>query len=124
MTSTADDTRILDCGHVPSPHSEHTTGTAHTPDGKEICWDCANREEEAAMNDPRNKRFTVYVGEGIVTTWTGYKLGTITARHRTTIFGRDGFAYTVKDNHGNWWHGRHAGFFSGKGSALNLTRCK
>lgn len=31
----------LDCGHKPSPHGEHTTGTAHTTDGKVICWECA-----------------------------------------------------------------------------------
>jgi hypothetical protein len=34
------DTRILVCGHPPSPHSEHTTGTAHYGD-REICWECA-----------------------------------------------------------------------------------
>ena len=43
------DTRILDCGHTPSAHSEHTTGTAHTRDEKEICWTCAALMEIGEM---------------------------------------------------------------------------
>jgi hypothetical protein len=36
----------LFCGHGPSEHGEHTTGTAHyrvngNTDTREICWDCA-----------------------------------------------------------------------------------
>ena len=29
------------CGHEPSSHGDHTTGTARLHDGREICWDCA-----------------------------------------------------------------------------------
>lgn len=35
----------LDCGHPPSPHGESTTGTAHTADNREICCDCADKEQ-------------------------------------------------------------------------------
>ena len=81
-----DDT-ILDCGHTPSEHGPHTTGTAHTPDGREICWQCAGNEERAAMIESGNG--TMYTtkkdGKWRVTNWPNtlsFPIGTIsTGRH-------------------------------------------
>jgi hypothetical protein len=115
-------TRILSCGHEPSPHSEHTTGTAHTTDGREICWACADNESREQMKTAAS--FVVYVGDNNVTTWTGGNLGGILYRSVTHIFGHKGIAYRIRDVHGQVWHGRHAGMFSGKGCALRIRRCK
>lgn len=41
----------LSCGHEPSEHGPHTTGTAHTSDGQEICWECAGKQERQYMVD-------------------------------------------------------------------------
>lgn len=40
---------LLECGHTPSPHSIHTTDTAKTADGREICWACADAEQVAYL---------------------------------------------------------------------------
>lgn len=67
-------TTTLSCGHEPSPHSEHTTGTAHTackcvgtgkgthrPDceSREICWSCADALQREELKSART--FTAYL---------------------------------------------------------------
>lgn len=123
------DDRILSCGHKPSPHSEHTTGTtgtAHTPDGREICCQCADAEQVEALKD-RTKPVGAYLaGDGrTVTTWTGGKLGTVTASSTVRLarwsafHGRTMQAIRVRDVHGNMWHGR-----TSPGMSVNLRPCK
>lgn len=70
--------KVLDCGHQPSPHGEHTTGTGHAPNGREICWDCCNAEEKASM--AKAKHWMAYLsGDGKhITTWPGGILATVT----------------------------------------------
>lgn len=107
------DKRILSCGHTPSPHSYITTGTAHTPDGREICCECADREQVQGLKD-RSKPFGAYLdGDGrTVTTWTGGKLGTVTSSHTihlarwSYVHGKTMLAIRVRDVHGAMWHGR------------------
>jgi hypothetical protein len=94
----------LDCGHEPSPHGEHTTGTAHTQDGREICWDCANTEQREDLKTA--PRFMAYTSQDwkSVTDWTGRLLGSI--RWKTSA--RNAFCGTlyhlrVVDVHGQRW---------------------
>ena len=67
---------LLQCGHKPSPHGEHTTGTAH-PDGREICWDCADEwtRQETAKTLPGKHTPGLYLTESqgrlFLTTWSG-----------------------------------------------------
>jgi hypothetical protein len=105
--------RVLSCGHHPSPHSEHTTGTAHTPDGREICWTCADQEQREALKDRTKAAGGYLASDGrTVTTWTGGKLGTVTSATTVRLarwsafHGKTMQAIRVRDVHGNMWHGR------------------
>lgn len=110
-----DDTRILDCGHHPSPHGPHTTGTAWTNDNKEICWACSVETIKAYMRE--HGQATLYfvrnfkTGKYKVTDWTGLLSmdvrGHSTSRHNMArrrydywfIFeGEEWHGYTVGDN--------------------------
>lgn len=106
--------KLLDCGHEPSPHSEYTTGTAHTTDGREVCWDCAAILELADMNKfGRASLYLVKRDDGLhITNWTGkldYKVtSSKTSRHnlggtRTDVWFKSG---------GQNWHGYQIGNFS------------
>ncbi len=43
------DQTLLDCGHAPSEHSEHTTGYGSDSDGRKYCYECCAERERAAM---------------------------------------------------------------------------
>jgi hypothetical protein len=101
---------ILDCGHEPSPHSESTTGTAHTPDGREICCSCADNEQREALKTATS--FMAYLNsEGTkLTTWTGGELATI----RQMWGVHNNMAGTIQrfravDVHGQHWYGTSPG---------------
>jgi hypothetical protein len=106
----------LACGHQPSPHSEHTTGTAHTPKG-EVCWTCADamQREDLRTSD----RFSAYLSLSAdkttlqLTTWSGGVLATVTAKWETSA---GGFArrttitrFRAVDSHGGRWFGSSPG---------------
>ncbi len=118
--------RTLSCGHTPSPHSEHTTGTAHTHDGREICWACADREQVEGLRD-RTKPAGGYLSSDgkTVTTWTGGKLGTVTSSTTihlakySWIHGKTMQAIRVRDIHGGMWYGR-----TSPGVCVNLRPLK
>lgn len=101
-----------DCGHAPSPHNPFTTGTAHTSDGREICWDCAEREEKADLATARH-HFAYLSGDGrTVTNWPGRILGTVTSE----TIRRVGFGYKATRTYlrvrmfdGSLWHGTSPG---------------
>lgn len=112
---TLNDERILDCGHRPSTHGEHTTGTAHYGD-KEICCDCAGEVDRKAMIESgRSRTLPLYLtsstpGAGEVTNWPGsLRFKVIRSTHgshniggkRTDVWflGPDGFV----------WHGVQIG---------------
>ncbi len=112
-----DDTRILDetkglldCGHKPSPHGEHTTGTARTNDGREICWDCAHELEKAALLE--HDRFFAYLSSDgkNLTDWPGKPIAAVTSlvkrRHNLA-----GWLYYLQaiDIHGQRWYGTSTG---------------
>lgn len=120
------DNRTLSCGHKPSPHSEHTTGTAHTRDGREICWTCADREQVEAMRD-RSKPTGGYLSSDgrTVTTWTGGYLGTVVRSTPVRLarwswcHGKTMQAIRVRDVHGAMWYGR-----TSPGVCVTLRPCK
>ena len=116
------DSRTLDCGHTPTvPQSDITTGTTHTPDGREICCACADDMQRADLATATKTYGYVDRKRGQITTWTGGKLATLT--HAWTI--RGGFvgtmlAWNAVDDSGNHWYGRNAG----DGMATTLHRAK
>lgn len=116
---TTKDDRILDCGHKPSPHSECTTGTAHTQDGREICWDCSNLREREAMANAQ--RYGAYLnGDGSeVHTWPGGKLGTVTQswERKNNMAGRLTHLRVTAFDGSRWW-----GTSPGRGMYCRLHR--
>lgn len=118
--------RILSCGHHPSPHDQHTTGTAHCPDGREICWACADAEQVAALKD-RSKPAGGYLSQDgrTLTTWTGGKLGDVVRSTPVRLarwshwHGRTIQAIRVRDVHGAMWYGR-----TSPGMCVSLRPCK
>jgi hypothetical protein len=107
---------VLVCGHQPSPHSEFTTGTAHTRDGREICWTCADAEQRDEMRIV--DRFTAYLvrtKDGAqLQTWSGGLLATVTASWSTSA---GGFArrtmitrFRAVDSDGVRWFGTSPGY--------------
>jgi hypothetical protein len=112
----SNDTRILYCGHTPSPHSEHTTGTAHTTDGKEICWDCcAIRDREAMIGTGHSRNLPLYLskddkGQWKVSNWPGALVFTPRAiRFGTHNIGRTRTDVWFNGPDGFVWHGVQIG---------------
>lgn len=112
---------LLDCGHTPSPHSDFTTGTAHTPDGREICWDCANSEiaHQVSASVPGDK-ITLYVssdGKSIIT-WPGGVIMTHVTYGERHHRSHERYYLTARDDKGRTWSGTGAG---GMWASLRLT---
>lgn len=113
----ADDTRTLDCGHPPSPHGPHTTGTAHTHDGREICWTCADNEQrEALRNLPHGQAVAGYLSADRrhITTWSGGHLLNVTEVGSTRSTTPTGGRFTLvtwrgKSDDGTVFYGRGGG---------------
>jgi hypothetical protein len=106
--------KVLDCGHGPSPHGAYTTGTAHTPDGKEICWNCSNEEQRQDLEDATD--YVGYLSEDgkEITTWPGGKLADVTYYNPVKYYGFYGIPFTrvfwrATDGHGQLWHGSSPG---------------
>lgn len=109
----------LDCGHEPSPHSEHTTGTARTQDGREVCWKCSYAMERAALLT--EKCYMAYLtrgseprGQRVLTTWPGQLLARVTSSNTVKRRGFYGAAFELTyfraaDVHGQRWYGTSLG---------------
>ncbi len=102
----------LSCGHEPSPHDTHTTGTAFTPKGREICWACA---DDAARDHMRRGRDTVgYMSQDgkAINTWSGGVLATVTSRNvrRVGFHSTERTYWKATDATGKHWYGSSAGF--------------
>jgi len=101
----------LDCGHAPTP-TGIGTGTAHTPEGKTMCYACAARAEVAAF--AKASVFTGYVSAskpGQFTTWTGEVLAKVTSSHLSDRWTPTGGQYRMRyitaiAPDGSTWHGR------------------
>jgi hypothetical protein len=105
----ANDERPLVCGHSPSRHSEFTTGTAHTPDGREICWTCADKEQREAMKSADS--VVLYLKDRELTTWSGGLMARVTSRvNRRNGFHRSVIVYfQAIDLDGKRWYGTSPG---------------
>jgi len=102
----------LSCGHEPSPHGPHTTGTAHTPNGREICWGCADNEQRESLKT--EERWDAYLSSDgkQLTTWTGGKLADVTElwwRDGVNFGGTRRYYFRARDVHGQRWHGTSPG---------------
>lgn len=68
---------ILDCGHEPSAHGEHTTGYGEDIHGKKSCYACCAEHEREAMRV--TGRATLYLSRAPdktykITDWPGHLL--------------------------------------------------
>lgn len=101
----------LSCGHEPSPHSAHTTGTAKLPDGREVCWECADTFQREAMRT--SVQVMAYLsGDGTaITTWSGGKLADVVCKNTRRVgFHRSTRVYfNAVDTAGKRWHGTSPG---------------
>ena len=61
---------ILDCGHEPSVHLEHTTGYGTDLEGKTFCYDCAALQEKAFM--VKEGKTILYLTGSEITDWPGH----------------------------------------------------
>ena len=60
-------TAILDCGHVASPHADFTTGYGVTPGGKKHCYACCAVQDQADMIE--TGAATLYLAKGVADRW-------------------------------------------------------
>lgn len=88
------------------------TGYATLPDGERICYPCADNRQIEELRD-RSKPFCAYVGNGVISTWTGGKLMTVTRAIPCALSRRSNWhdARSFKsihavDVHGGHWAGR------------------
>lgn len=108
---------LLDCGHVASPHGEHTTGYGTLPDGTNHCWDCCTAQDLASI--AKGEKFVGYLDlegrsfGGKVTNWPGRELLRVTAYTKYQAWGFGGYhtMYSVRavDRDGRQWWGRGPG---------------
>jgi len=113
--------QLLDCGHPASDHGPHTTGTAHTPDGREICWECANKEERESLRTG-NTYMAYLSGDGkALTTWTGGHLARVTRLWAVpNNFAGRLLRFRAVDVHGAEWYGTSPG----RGMYARMHRAK
>lgn len=124
-----DKDHCADCGaSFPQFPSNHCGGTGYAklPDGRRICYPCADKRQVEDLKD-RSKPFIGYVGKGMeITTWTGGHLMTITRAWPCKLtrpsftHDREGFlSIHAVDPHGGHWYGRGS-----EGIAIKLHPCK
>ena len=111
----------LDCGHAPSEHGPHTTGTGRTPDGRHLCWDCCNAAELADFL--KADSYTGYLSnDGTrITTWPGGTLARVTREWeiRNNMAGRITRIQAVDETGARWY-----GTSPGRGMYTRLHRSK
>lgn len=117
------DTKKLDCGHEPSPHSEHTTGTVHIDGLGKVCWECGNVWEADQLRTAQ--QWSAYMvmefdSQYRLTNWAGHPIGTITSinRHRGN-FGNWVYTFRAIIQGANWY-----GRGTGHGMLCHLRRAK
>jgi len=80
MIQDVTDQTILDCGHVPSPHSECTTGYGRDHEGKTLCYACcAQMDREQMIRDGKASLYLSKRDDGTwVINWPGSLLFPVT----------------------------------------------
>lgn len=102
------------CGAVKPVRTNGGTGYGYATHESEtpVCYECLDQLQIEELKN-RNKRVLGYVGDGIITTWTGGKLMTITrsrpcelTRHSYMHSRRSYMSIHAVDVHGGHWAGR------------------
>lgn len=106
----------LDCGHVPSPHDEHTTGYGKDSLGKTLCYACAGERDKETMRT--TGKIVLYLsadpmtGKYKVTNWPS----SLVIEQVSVKEGRHNIAGTRKDIwfmfEGAQWHGVMCGEYT------------
>jgi len=103
MLTTTTTTTTYDCSRCDRPCTPDGVGTgyARMPDGKTLCYGCADETQRADMLG--STKFTAYLGPGdhTITTWSGGVLGSVLTLTRT----RTQTWITARDVHGQVWRG-------------------
>ncbi len=102
---------VCDCGHFESPCSDVTRGYGEDASGKTWCLDCClMRDKAALLTDTRTTHYLS--GDGrFLTDWHGRQLGVVVrhgAVHPFSARGDRRRYITVRDLHGQTWHGTGA----------------
>jgi len=91
-----------------------SSGYAVLPDGRKICYACADKQQIEELQD-RSKPFGAYVsGDGqTITSWTGGRLMDVTQSWPCTLTRRSNWhssksyrSFRARDVHGKLWYGR------------------
>jgi hypothetical protein len=106
-------TKLLDCGHVPSEHSEITTGYGTDANGKTACYDCCAAMDRKSMIDTGKATLYLVKGEDEkprVTNWPNSLSFPVSSGFK----GRHNMArvrYDIRFNgpDGHVWHGTQYG---------------
>lgn len=111
--------RVLDCGHTPTPPTHfHTTGVPLTsglavmPDGRVVCYACADDSQRAALASTSGPVSAYVSARGdALTTWAGGRLAVVTAHGHSARagFGRGLHYWTFRTPDGRYWHGTNGG---------------
>ena len=112
--------KSLDCGHFPSPHGKHATGTARF-NNEEMCWDCAYKIEKG--DAIKHGNIFAYLSEDgkKVTNWPGmvFSDNLHFLCNMTDNFGGERTYLRFRFN-GDVW----SGFAMGKGMYLRARKTK
>lgn len=104
---------ILDCGHPPSEHGEHTTGYGYDRQDRRYCYECCSALTRAEMVKSGIVDGYVDVPARQITSWPGRPLLTITRlRMQPRAFGTrwTELAHVwAKDDRGAEWYGKGGG---------------
>lgn len=99
---------MCDCGHIESDHSDITRGYGRDKDGKTFCYDCCEAQDKQAMKT-QDKFFAYLSMDGAtLVNWPGRKLGTVIRSGAYHPCSRERYYITVRDVHGQMWHGTGA----------------
>jgi hypothetical protein len=112
MERTITDSTVLDCGHVPSPHSASTTGYGKRTDGTLHCFACCDAFERESLRTEQTALAYLNQDGSAVTTWTGGHLMRVTSETvRRVGFGHNPQRTYLQatDIHGQRWHGNGPG---------------
>ena len=120
----------LSCGHMPSEHSNFTTGTVHLHRPKrkskqnvEICWNCSDRAQKYSMK--KYNQICLYLSDDgkSIDTWSGGKMSVScqswTVRHNMWTC-PELTCVNMTDHFGNRWYGKNGG----KGMFIKFHKVK
>jgi hypothetical protein len=108
---------ILDCGHMPSEHSELTTGYGYDKDNKTFCYACCAENDQKNMDELGKYMLYLVKQDNVyhVTNWPGsldYQVISIRSSWHN-FAGQDGRKDVwFKDHNGKTWHGVQIGHWN------------